>query len=58
MTDIITWMSFALQVWSVYRPILPSATYARRQYRRSSVSQWNLGFYTRTTKKSERIDIH
>lgn len=54
MTDILLWVSFALQVWSVYSPFHPGTK--RRQYRRNSVTVVNLGVFKRTTLESERSD--
>jgi len=55
MTDIIVWVSFALQVWSVYWP--PYIGRGRRQYWRTSMTHWDLGFYKRTTFEREQSDI-
>ena len=55
MTDIVLWVSFALQVWTVCWP--PYTATTRRRYSRLCVTQWNLGFFKRTTLEREQSDI-
>jgi len=55
MSDIVTWVSFALQVWSAYWP-LPIGQ-ARRSKQRVRITEWNLGFFRRTTFERVRHDI-
>jgi hypothetical protein len=55
MTDIITWMSFALQVWCVYRPRYTGKM--RHRTLRMRVTRWNLGFVSRITLESDQFDI-
>ena len=54
MTEILTWAAFALQVWSVYRP-LPIGQ-ARRKKQRLRITEWDLGFYKRITFDRVRHD--
>lgn len=54
MTDIVMWVSFALQVWTVCWPQYFGRK--RRRYSRASVTQWNLGLFKRTTLESEQSD--
>lgn len=54
MTDIVLWVSFALQVWSLRWPWYIGTR--RCRYWRVSVTQWDLGFFKRTTLEREHSD--
>jgi hypothetical protein len=54
MSDIVTWVSFALQVRSVYWP-LPIGQ-IRRNKLRVRITQWDIGFYKRITFERVRHD--
>ena len=51
----LTWVSFALQVWNLYWP-LPIGQ-MRRNKERVRLTEWNVGFYKHTTLERVRHDI-
>jgi hypothetical protein len=55
MSDLLTWVSFALQVWNLYWP-LPIGQ-MRRNKERVRLTEWNVGFYKHTTLERVRHDI-
>ena len=55
MSDMLTWVSFALQVWNLYWP-LPIGQ-MRRNKERVRFTEWNVGFYKHTTLERVRHDI-